>query len=369
MKNGFIAILISLLVLGTGYYAWSQDSSAAGVRLDAMPDGGLRVYLDGSFFAEYRPDCEGTPIIWPICSAQGALMTRNWPMIDDEPIDNEKDPEFKNILKNAKWYLPTEEQDHPHHRSLWFTHGEVSGSNFWMLGKAKISQRDCQILETGDHYITIQTKNDWLAEQDQKPVCTDVRTVTLGTLTSHPAFRYIDFDITITAERDNVTFVDTKEGTLGIRVPGTMDGTATKRNAAWGGNIINSNQQKNDDAWGKHADWVDYSGPIPVRLTDEQLQETKKFEADNVPLTSGGILIMNHPDSFRYPTWWHVRTYGLFAANPFGQKDFESKEKENNVVIQKGKTLTFRYRLVFYDGQISFDTACQLYKNYLEGTR
>ena len=84
-----------------------------------------------------------------------------------------------------------------------------------------------------------------------------------------------------------------------------------------------------DAAWGKASPWVDYTGPV---------------EGQTV-----GIAILNHPDSFRYPTTWHVRTYGLFAANPFGWHDFGRKES-GAYTLPAGESLRFRYRVVFHKG-------------------
>jgi hypothetical protein len=49
-----------------------------------------------------------------------------------------------------------------------------------------------------------------------------------------------------------------------------------------------------------------------------------------------------------------VRTYGLFAANPFGLKDFApaaKKETTNGTyVLEPGKTMSLRYRVIFHKG-------------------
>jgi hypothetical protein len=123
-----------------------------------------------------------------------------------------------------------------------------------------------------------------------------------------------------------VTFGDTKEGAFGVRVPTTMD-----VNSKMGGKIVNAEGLMDDAAWGKQSPWVDYFGPV---------------EGETL-----GVAILNHPSSFRYPTYWHVRTYGLFAANPFGVKDFtKDKEKSGAYTIESGKTMNLRYRVIFHSG-------------------
>jgi hypothetical protein len=64
-----------------------------------------------------------------------------------------------------------------------------------------------------------------------------------------------------------------------------------------------------------------------------------------------GIAILNHPDSFRFPTCWHVRSYGLFAANPFGLHEFAGgKPDRGAVTLAPGKTLVLRYRVLLHRG-------------------
>ena len=63
-----------------------------------------------------------------------------------------------------------------------------------------------------------------------------------------------------------------------------------------------------------------------------------------------GIAIMNHPSSFRFPSYWHVRTYGLFAANPFGLHDFTAGKEKGEYTLPAGETLKLRYRVLLHKG-------------------
>ena len=110
---------------------------------------------------------------------------------------------------------------------------------------------------------------------------------------------------------------------MAVRVATTMD---QKR----GGNILTSEGVKDKAAWGKSAAWVDYTGPV---------------EKETV-----GIAILNHPSSFRYPTYWHVRDYGLFGANPFGLKYFKGKGNDGSHKLAKGESIQFFYRIIFHKG-------------------
>lgn len=260
---------------------------------------GVVVKIDGQLFTEYRTDFNGTPILWPIIGPTGKPMTRAFPMAEG----------------------PGERKDHPHHRSLWFTHGSVNGVSFWETGRGKIQHRDFVKIAGGER-ASIVTRNDWLAP-DGKKVCEDQRTLAFGT---EGDARWIDFDIAIKASEGPVKFGDTKEGTMGVRVAGTMKVDAKK-----GGRIVNSEGQTDGAAWGKPAAWVDYHGPVDGQTV--------------------GIAILNHPSSCRFPTCWHVRTYGLFAANPFGLHDFTgSKEVDGSHTVSAGETMVFRYRVLLHRG-------------------
>lgn len=290
-------------------------------------DAGYEILLDGAFFAAYVADCRGTPVVWPIFGPTGKKMTRDYPMLE----------------RNDK----TEAKDHPHHRSLWFTHGEVNDSNFWHLEGEKVVHRKFSKAETDGREATLVTENDWIGKRDEI-LCKDVRTLRFGVLKGkNGPMRHIDFDITVTAVRDGVVFGDTKEGTFGVRIAGTMDLTAKKRDSNWGGHIVNAEGIKDRATWAKRSAWVDYYGPVE----DETL----------------GIAILNHPSSFRYPTYWHVRDYGLYAANPFGRHDFENKkEKTGEHKMNKGESFTLRYRVIFHTGDADSAGIAEAFEEYSE---
>ncbi|MFT4513472.1 MAG: hypothetical protein ACI91B_002175, partial [Planctomycetota bacterium] len=81
--------------------------------------------------------------------------------------------------------------------------------------------------------------------------------------------------------------------------------------------------------WGQRARWIDDSGVV-----------------DGKPV---GVTMMDHPKNLRFPTWWHARTYGLLAANPFGLHDFEKQPAgTGDFVLKKGDTLSLRYRVLLH---------------------
>ena len=265
-------------------------------------ENGAAVKIDGRLFTEYLVRSGAKPILWPIIGPTGKPMTRAFPMAGGDGETN----------------------DHPHQRSLWFTHGNVNGVDFWMETPGKsgtIKHQEFLKIASGKPAV-IATRNAWI-DPNGKKVCEDQRTLRFD---ADGDARWIDFDITLKAADVPVTFGDTKEGAFGIRVAETIrvDG---KR----GGRIVNSENQADGAAWGKPAAWVDYHGPIDGQTV--------------------GIAILNHPGSFRFPTYWHVRTYGLFAANPFGLHDFaDGKAGRGACTLPPGESITLRYRVLLHRG-------------------
>lgn len=266
-------------------------------------DQGVEVTLNGKPFTTYLFKSGAKPVLWPVLGPTGKEMTRAYPMREG---------------------APEEKTDHIHQRSLWFTHGDVNGVSFWHEQDAHRTIVHKGIRETkaeNGKTVTVVTENDWVAPSGDV-LCTDKRKMTFG---GDDDQRWIDFDITVTAVADEVKFGDTKEGSFGVRVDEEMKVDAKK-----GGKIVNSDGLEDGAAWGKPAAWVDYYGPVD----GEKL----------------GIAILNHPSSFRFPTHWHVRTYGLFAANPFGLSDFTNKKENGDLVLKKGESFTLRYRVIFHKG-------------------
>jgi hypothetical protein len=285
---------------------------------------GAIVKIDGQLFTEYRTKAGHQPALYPVIGPTGAPETRSYP--------------FKPPVKDGT-------KDHPHHQSLWMTHGDVNGIDFWgtNINDEKgdkgphIAHRDFVELAAEGDTAKIVTRNDWM--NGDKRVCEDERALTFGS--SSDGSRWIDFNITIKAPDADVTFSDTKEGSFAVRIADSM-----RVDAKTGGRILNSERQTNEEAWGQPARWVDYTGPV---------------EGDTV-----GIAIMSHPKSFRATPRWHVRTYGLFAANPFGQKDFPHPEaaQQGPVTIKKGDSLTLRYRVWLHKGETNVARAEEVFRDF-----
>ena len=137
--------------------------------------------------------------------------------------------------------------------------------------------------------------------------------------------RIIDFDIAIKATAGPLTFGDTKEGMFGLRVASSMDVKRKK-----GGQ---DHQRRGSDR----------RRGLGQGLALGRLRRARRR-------TDGrGSPSSTTPSSFRFPTTWHVRDYGLFAANPFGWQDFGRKERGDHTV-PAGESIRFGYRVILHEG-------------------
>jgi hypothetical protein len=326
MSNVFKISLIAGLLAATPAFAadTKSDAAGAGVQITKLEDR-LRVEINGALFTEYFFKDVPRPYCYPLIGPGGVAMTRNYPM---------QSP-------------PGEEHDHPHHRSLWFAHGMINGQDFWTEGKesGKTLHEEFTEVASGKEFGVIKSRNKWVAK-DGKTVCTDDRVLKFYA-PARANERVIDFEVTLHADNGEITLGDTKEGSMAVRLAETMRLTLPKKQPGKG-HIINSEGVKDDATWGKRADWCDYYGPV----------DGKTF----------GIAMFDHPQNPRHPTWWHVRDYGLFAANPFGQHDFEtlSDKSAGNLVVPAGKSLTFRYRFYLHEGDEKQAKVAEKYQEYIK---
>lgn len=82
-----------------------------------------------------------------------------------------------------------------------------------------------------------------------------------------------------------------------------------------------------------------------------------------------GVAFFDHPSSFRHPTIWHVRTYGLFAANPFGSKAFDKEAPARPIELAPGDRLKLRHRILFHTGDEKSAKIAEAYEGYAKETR
>jgi len=103
------------------------------------------------------------------------------------------------------------------------------------------------------------------------------------------------------------------------------------------------------EAWGTRAKWMTLSGNVKG--------------ADVV------IAIFDHPKNPTYPTYWHSRGYGLFAANPFGAKEFTKGAETLNYTLEPGQKATFRFRVLINSGKLNKEQTEALYQQFLNDVK
>ena len=249
---------------------------------------------------------------------------------------------------------PVERTDHPHHIGLWLNYGDVNGLDFWNNSDAIPEERKSEMgiirnekiigMKSDGDKAELTVAADWL-DPDGSVL---LKEKTTYTFTATDNSRIIDRQTTLTALDKPVLFKDNKEGMLGMRMarqlelPGNKPvvlsdshGKKTKvarmDNTGVTGNYLNSEGVTGGDVWGKRAKWCALSGNV---------------EGKDVT-----VVIMDDPDNVGYPTYWHARGYGLFAANPLGQKIFSDGEKELNFELKPHESVTFRYRIEILNGK------------------
>ena len=277
--------------------------------------GAVAISVDGRLFTEYHYGDAPHVYYYPVIGPGGAKMTRAYPM---EKADGE-------------------ETDHPHHRSIWFSHGDVNGVDFWSEPAShkgtpkhpvgKIEHDGIVKAQGGKESGVVETKQKWVAPDGSVPL----RSTQLFRVHSTPeSERIVDFEVTLTAGEKDVVLGDTKEGTAAIRIAESMRLKQPKGPGK--GTIVNSEGDEGGKAWGKKAKWVTMAGPIGE----------KTF----------AITMMDHPSNLRHPTRWHARDYGLFAANPFCEVEMDKTQPKGSgdYTLKSGKSLTLKYRIFFSEG-------------------
>ncbi|HEX3800447.1 MAG TPA: PmoA family protein [Verrucomicrobiae bacterium] len=295
------------------------DAKRGGVKITEGSNT-VRVEINGELFTEYYYQDVPRPYFYPVIGPEGLPMTRNWPMASP----------------------PGEEHDHPHHRSWWFAHGAVNGVDFWSeaAGFGKIVHDRFTEIKSGAKEGVIKSRDKWVAPNGTV-VCTDDRTLRVYNI---PNARLFDFEVTIHASNGKVTFNDTKEGSMAMRLAETM-----KLKSPGQGHIVNSEGVRDNNTWGKRADWVDYYGPVNGKIV--------------------GVAMFDNPNNPRHPTTWHVRDYGLFAANPFGLHEFEKKPAgAGDLTIPAGESVTFKYRFYIHKGDDQQGKVAEMYRKYAKAS-
>jgi hypothetical protein len=305
-----------------------QATAEKGVKV--IPDEAhqrVDIIIDGKPFTSYVwPTSLKKPVLYPLIMADGIDVVRGFPLAP----------------------RPGERVDHPHHAGIWFNYGNVNGFDFWNNSDAiktedrakmgSIHQQKIVSTKSGSDSGELTVDSVWTTGTGQDVLEQKTRYV----FSQKGNQRMIDMIITLHA-LDRVVFHDDKEGVLGIRVARWLEsatekgGTFTDANGrptevpasntpGATGVYLTSEGKQGDQAWGTRGRWCALTG-----------------HTDGHEVT---IAIFDHPGNPNYPTYWHARGYGLFAANPLGQHIFDPKAPQLDYTVEKNQNVTFTYRIL-----------------------
>jgi hypothetical protein len=306
--------------------------AVAQVKIASGPEK-IAVKINGQPFTDFYVAGEGVtkPYLHPLRAASGTYVTRMWPM--------EKVAEEASIAK----------PDHQHQRGVWFAHDSVISNgvklDFWnneasytTPNRGKIVLSKVDRITSGKRQGSIAATFDWTDLTGRK-ILTESRVMTFY---ADPKLRTIDFDITLSPAGE-VTFGDGKDGVFGIRIRPVL------QEAGGDGHIVNADGLESEkQAWGKPSNWCDYWGQV----NGETL----------------GIAILDHPENPHHPVRWHVRGYGLFAANPFGVAALTNdKSQDGSIKVEPGQKLRFRYRVIIHPGDAKTAAIAAQWDRYAAG--
>jgi len=333
-KAFLLAIIISVAFGCSATKQTGSDSKIILVKNETERK--VDVLVGGKLFTSYRwPENVFKPVLYPVNTAAGTEITRGYPL---NPREGER-------------------SDHTHQVGIWLNYGKVNGLDFWGNGHrgvkepngGEIKHVSFEKIAGGNGEAVLTAKADWLDPSGIKLLdeTTEYHFIAKGQV------RIIDRITTLKAGTTTVRFEDTKEGMFGIRVArqlelpsdemvtllkadGTPSAQKVKANEGVTGNYRSSEGVTGDAVWATRAKWMDLYGNIG----DEKIS----------------LVVCDHPKNQSYPTYWHARGYGLFAANPLGWVDFTKGKEKLDFTLQPGQSTTFRYRVIISSGAHLSDT-------------
>ena len=323
--SGFPGLLLICLL--------SSPLSAASVELKRGHDK-IDVVVGGKVFTTYYfSAATAKPYLMPLQTASGVVISRSFPVGNDVTGADVRNDSFE-----------------PHQRPLYFGHGNVDGLDYW--GEQAFERFFNDHAHQAYGHMLLKSVEEVAGSGNQASVrarfrMLDPKERDIGEETQEYTFlgdertRTIDCEFVVHATAGPLVLGDTKEGTFGIRL--------TSELSAPHDHMLNSLGSRGEGAiWGKPAEWVNYSGVV----------------AGN-PV---GIAVFDSPSSFRHPTTWHARAYGLLAANPFARREFtKDRGQDGSWTIPEGQSLKFRYRVLIYDGELTPAQLAEQYRQYAAG--
>ncbi len=311
LNGSFVSL--GLICLLTAPATWAQPARPEPKPVPRMqavpqPDHQVSFQRDGVEIARYHfSPALNRPFVFPLIGPAGRSVTR---------LGHPHDPE-----------------GHSHHNSLWISHNDVNGVNFWGdtgTNVGRIVHQQIIQLDDGPDAAAIQTVNAW-TDKAGKVLLSERRRTTVQWLPNSEWLLILDLQLE--AKGEAVTLGKSAFGMAAVRVAKTMgviDGGGTIRNSEGGVN--------EKEVFWKPARWMDYSGPITATATE-------------------GVTLLDHPANPNHPSVFHVRDDGWMGA---------SLTFEGPRVIAPGKPLQLRYGIYVHADQ---PTVEQLQKRWLDFSR
>lgn len=345
MKN-IKTLIYCFLIAGTVFASCAQEKQRFTIT-ENKAEKRVDITLDGKPFTSYiYPESLMKPVLYPIYTSDGALITRGWPM----------DPR------------PGERVDHPHHVGLWFNYGDVNGLDFWnnstsipedkKSGYGLIKHASVNRMVTNDDHAALEVTSYWQKPDGTNLLKEDTKYVFIGNAEK----RAIEIFVKLTALEEDIALKDNKEGLLGLRLArelehpsdkpekftdanGIATDVAIMNNEGVTGLYRSSEGKEGDDVWGTRGRWVNLNGKIGDKLVS--------------------VAILDNPNNVGYPTFWHARGYGLFAANPLGQKEFSKGEEVLDYKLKSGDSVVFKFKILINSGShLSDDQVNQSFSDF-----
>ena len=344
-----------LIQLSLAVFINAQNSKSVQIRKDEAKKR-VDVLVDGKLFTSYIWSSNlKRPILYPIKTSKGTSVTRGFPL---EPRTGES-------------------VDHPHQVGLWLSYGDVNGIDFWnnsiyrrpeeVKHMGTVVHRKIIRTTSGNSRGDLKVQADWLMP-DGKVILNET---TEFVFRAGKDFRSIDRITMLRALDQNVIFNDTKEGMFGMRVSRELEQPAKEPirlvgadgqpsaerildNKNISGEYSSSEGKVGDDVWGTRAKWALLSG---------------KVDGEEITLA-----IFDDPKNVGFPTYWMTRGYGLFAANPLGQKAYATEKREQDIKEMKftlgpKRSVRFRFRLVILSQKETPEQIESLYREFIKESK
>lgn len=334
MKSFSIILTLTILSIGQCFAQSKKDRIQLIIK---DKEHKIDVLVDGKLFTSYfypHDSILKKPVLFPILTSKGTTITRGYPFATRSG----------------------ERVDHPHHVGMWLNYESVNGFDFWNNSTAIKDRtkygtiKHTGILETNGGYkkANLSVSADWIDTDGRGKNL--IKEKTTYVFHANGNQRIIDRITTLTAQNEVVMFNDVKDGMFAIRLARELEhpsdkpdvfvdakGIETKvdklDNTGITGNYHTSEGVDGEAAWSTRGKWNNLTG---------------KIKGEDI-----SIAIIDHPSNVNYPTFWHSRGYGLFAANPLGEKVFSKDKKELNFKLAPNQSVTFRYRTVITSGKVS----------------